>query len=92
MKDREKWEDVVPDSMEMDNSKSLYINDELKTDDTRGEMSTVSKKMIELNNPECKDDISVCNTSVSESERKKKERTNESDGSGNETVKENEGD
>ena len=29
--DREKLDDVVPDSMEMDNSKSLYSNDELKT-------------------------------------------------------------
>ena len=57
----------------MDNSKSLYSNDELKTDDTRGEMSTdVSKKMISSNNLESKDDISVSNTSVSESERKRK--------------------
>ena len=73
--DRQKWDDVVPDSMAMDNSKSLYSNDELKTDDTRGEMSTdVLKKMISLNNPESKDDISVSDTSVSESEMKKERK------------------
>ena len=52
--------------------KSIPSNNDLNTDDTRGDQSTdLSCKQIELNNPESVADVSISDTSISISEKNK---------------------
>ena len=61
--------------------KSIASNNDLNTDDTRGDHSTdLSRKQIKLNNPESVADVSISDTSVSISEKNKSANIIQTDG------------
>ena len=77
---------MQPDELPVGHSipKSIDSNNDLKTDDTRGDQSTdISQKQIELNNSESAADISVCDTSAfSENKNQIVENIIQTDGKG----------
>ena len=61
--------------------KSIASNNDLNTDDTRGDQSIdLSCKQIELNNPESVADVSISDTSISISEKNKSANIIQTDG------------